>query len=48
MTTGDAQDPWKYRGITLLSHIIKLLERILDTRLRERVEHELGEEQLGF
>ena len=25
-----------------------LLERILDKRLRERVEHNLGEEQLGF
>ena len=25
-----------------------LLERILDKRLRERVEHELGEERLGF
>ena len=38
----------KYRGITLLSHIMKLLERILDKMLRERVEPELGEEQLGF
>ena len=27
---------------------MKLLERILDKRLRGRVEHELGEEQLGF
>ena len=27
---GDAHDPWKYRGITLLSHIMKLLERILE------------------
>ena len=45
---GDAQDPGKYGGITLLSHIMKLLERILGKRLRERVEHELGEEQLGF
>ena len=44
----DAQDPGKYRGITLLSHIIKLLEMILDKRLRDRVEPELGEEQLGF
>ena len=34
---GDAQDPGKYRGITLLSHIMKLLERILDKMLRERV-----------
>ena len=45
---GDAQDPGKYRGITLLSHIMKLLDMILDKRLRERVEPELGEEQLGF
>ena len=45
---GDAQDPWKYRGITLLCHIMKLLERILDKRLRERIEPELGEEHLGF
>ena len=45
----DAQDPGKYRGTTLLSHIMKLrLERIMDKRLRERVEHNLGEEQLGF
>ena len=29
---GDVQDPGKYRGITLLSHIMKLLERILDGR----------------
>ena len=27
---------------------MKLLERILDKRLREKVEHKLGEEQLGF
>ena len=27
---------------------MKLLERILDKRLRERVEQELGEEHLGF
>ena len=27
---------------------MKLLERILDKSLRERVEHKLGEEQLGF
>ena len=27
---------------------MKLLERILDKRLRERVQHNLGEEQLDF
>ena len=45
---GDEQYPGKYRVITLLSHIMRLLERILDKSLRERVEHELGEEQIGF
>ena len=45
---GDAQDPGKYRGITLLSHIMKLLERILEKRLPEKVEHKLGEEQHCF
>ena len=42
------QDPGKYRGITFLSHIMKMLERILDGRIRKRVEKELGEEQQGF
>ena len=37
-----------YRGITLLSHIMKLLERILDVRIRKKVEQQLGEEQQGF
>ena len=45
---GDVQDPGKYRGIKLLSHIVKLLERILDVRIRKKVEQELGEEQQGF
>ena len=27
---------------------MKLLQRIMDKSLRERVEHKLGEEQLGF
>ena len=45
---GDVQDQGKYRGITLLSHIMKLLEMILDVRLRKKVEQELDEEQQGF
>ena len=45
---GDVQDPGKYRGITLLSHIMKLLKRILDVRIRKKVDKELGEEQQGF
>ena len=39
---GDALDQGKYRGITLLSHVMKLRERILDNRLHERVEQELS------
>ena len=45
---GDVQNPGKYRGITLLSHTMKLLERILDVRIRKKIEQELGEEQQGF
>ena len=41
-------DPDKYRGITILSQVLKLLERIMDKRLRSQVEHEIGEEQQGF
>ena len=26
--TGDVHEPGKYRGITLLSHVLKLLERV--------------------
>ena len=45
---GDAQDLGKYKGIILLSHIIKLLERILNGRTRKSMETEIGEEQQGF
>ena len=38
----DAQFTGMYRGITLLGHIIKLLEGTLDKRLRERVDHVLS------
>ena len=41
-------DPGKYRGITLLSHVLKVLERVLDGRIRRIVECEMGEEQQGF
>ena len=41
-------DPGKYRGITLLSQVLKLLERVLDARIRRRVECDFGEEQQGF
>ena len=45
---GDVHDPGKYRGITLLSQVLKLLERDLDARIRTRVEGDFGEEQQGF
>ena len=35
--TGNVHDPGKYRGITLLSQVLKLLERVLDARIRRRV-----------
>ena len=41
-------DPGKYRGITLLSQVLKLLERVLDAMIRRRVEGDLGEEEQGF
>ena len=34
---GDMHDPGKYRGVTLLSQVLKLLERVLDAMLRRRV-----------
>ena len=45
---GDVHDPGKYRGITLLSQALKLLERVLDARIWRRVECDFGEEQQGF
>ena len=45
---GDVHDPKTYRGITLLNHVLKVLERILDGRIRRLVECEMGEEQQGF
>ena len=41
-------DPGKYRGITLLSQVLELLERVLDARIRTRVEGHFGEEQQRF
>ena len=38
----------KYRGITLLSQVLKLLERVLDAKIRRRVECDFGEEHQGF
>ena len=44
---GDVHGSGNYRGITLLSQILKLLERVLDARFRRRVEGDFGEEQQG-
>ena len=41
-------DPGKYRGITLLIQILKMLEMVLDARNRIRVECDFGEEHQGF
>ena len=45
---GDIHDPGKYRGITLPIQVLKLLERVLDGRIRKTIECEIGEEQQGF
>ena len=34
----EVHDPGKYRGITLLSQVLELLERVLDAMIRRRVE----------
>ena len=43
---GDVQECQNYRGIKLLSHTMKIWERIVDKRLRGEVE--VAEEQFGF
>ena len=43
---GDIQSCENYRGIKLMSHTLKLLERIIDGRLRQEVR--IGKQQLGF
>ena len=43
---GDIQDCGNYRGIKLTSHTLKLWERIIDRRLREKVK--ISEQQFGF
>ena len=43
---GDIQDCGHYRGLKLMSHTMKIWERIIDRRLRE--ETTIGDEQFGF
>ena len=45
---GDVHYPGKYRGITLLSQVLKLLERVLYARILRGIEGDFGEEQQGF
>ena len=45
---GDPLDCKNYRGISLMSHVGKLYERILERRLRKKVEEMLSESQCGF
>ena len=43
---GDAQNCANYRGIKLMSHSMKIWERVIDARLRKNVK--IGEQQYGF
>ena len=43
---GNIQDCGNYRGIKLMSHAMKIWERIIERRLRE--ETTIGDEQFGF
>jgi hypothetical protein len=43
---GDVQDCGNYRGIKLMSHTMKIWEKVIDHRLR--VETSIGESQFGF
>ncbi|XP_047493551.1 uncharacterized protein LOC125042129 [Penaeus chinensis] len=43
---GDIQDCGNYRGIKLMAHTLKMWERVIEKRLREKVE--ISEQQFGF
>ena len=45
---GDPSECTNYRGISLMSHAGKMYERILERRLRSKVEEKLSENQCGF
>ena len=45
---GDKTNCKNYRGIALMPHIAKVYERVLECRLREKVESKLDEWQHGF
>ena len=45
---GDSKECDSYRGITLLSTVLKVYERVLEVRLRKIIENQLEESQSGF
>jgi exonuclease III len=45
---GDRKQCKNYRGITLMCHCAKVYEKILERRIRNKVEQEMREEQYGF
>src|SRR5678815_1435808 len=45
---GDAGNCKNYRGISLMDHMAKLYERIIERKLRSKIEPRLGEEQYGY
>lgn len=45
---GDRKECNNYRGITLIAHVAKIFERVLEGRLRRKIEGEMEEEQYGF
>ena len=44
---GNVHHPGKYRGITLLSQVLKLWERVLDAMVRRRVDVTSGKNTNG-
>ena len=45
--TRDVHNPGKHRGITLLSQVLQLVKRVVDARIRRRVEGDFGENSKG-
>lgn len=45
---GNKRDCNNYRGVTLLSNVSKIYERLLDNRLKTKIESQLEESQSGF
>ena len=45
---GDRKECNNYRGITLIAHVAKIFERVLEGRLRRKIEEAMEEEQYGF